>query len=71
MYRLLKYINNSNANHYITLVKDESLDIISKEMRKRISDGCPSNSLLVVKDIPFELQFDIHYKEESNGYGTT
>ena len=47
--------NRSVLGHPLNVIKrSEDLRELSKEMKKRILDGCPSKSFIVFKSVEFE-----------------
>lgn len=63
MYLLLKCIDNAAKKHTI-VAESENVHDISKQIEKRIKDGCPLWSLKVVEEIPFEFKCAVKYGED-------
>ena len=64
MYILLRSYYVSGYGEMCKIVaKSESLDSISDDIKKRVKEGCATETLTVVKEIDFNLDFKVDYKE--------
>lgn len=68
MYLLLKCTDNA-AKKYQIVAQSENIHDISKQIEKRIKDGCPLWSLNVVEEVPFEFKCAVKYGEDLHDKG--
>ena len=69
MYNLCKLrTNESNGSvggHPLDIIKrSESIDEIFAEIKKRIHDNCPSDSLKIMQDVQFTISVNLELGEE-------
>ena len=71
MYNLCKIrTNESNGSvggHPLDIIKrSESIDEIFAEIKKRIHDDCPSDSLKIMQDVKFTMSVNLELNEEKD-----
>lgn len=71
MYNLCKLrineINGSVSGHPFDVIKrSESIDEIFAEIKKRIHDDCPTDSLKIMQDVKFTMSVNLELSEEKD-----
>lgn len=64
MYLLLKRPNDNNTSDWRVECRTHDIATISKEIERRVKDGCPAKCFMVVEEIPFGLECVAKYGED-------
>lgn len=62
MYKLLAH---TGCCEYKVLAYETSLEEITAEVKKRVLNGCPLDTLVVVQEVDFELKIEVNYTDGS------